>query len=596
MQTEGSCLKMMVKRFCENLIKVDGIMDYAVRFVIEDQLKDRATWRSYIDVFSTREDASDERWRGEYFGKQMRGACYAYMYTNDQDLYDILTWASEELLKTQDEWGRISTYSMDNEFCGWDMWCRKYVLTGLQHYYRICKDAEFKEKILKVCCQHLDYIIDHIGSGKIEITTTSKWWGTVNSCTILEPTVELYRMTSCEKYLEFAKYIISTGGSSDCNLVELALDGSLMPYQYPVTKAYEMMSFYEGLIAYYEVTGEKKYFDAADKFFEAVASSDITIIGCSGCTHELFDHSATKQTEYSEHIMQETCVTVTWIRVMTRMYLLTGDVKYIDRIECSGYNALYGSLNTKRCKQQELGLKEYLEPKTFDSYSPLYMNTRGRGIGGFLTFANGDYGGCCVAIGACGVSLMPLTAVVYDDEYIYVNHQFKGTVTVKDKDGKDIVLKFDSQYPTRDTCRIMVSDECDLKLKIRKPNWCETMLVNGNRVTEEGYYDASDQYQSNEEIVFEWSQELKLHKLNDKIAFTYGAVVLAVDCAKSDSNIEAPVHVLEPLIYKVLEPTGDELVRIQCETKDGKLLLTDYQSCGKEWTQERNIISVWLNT
>jgi len=65
MQTEGSCLKMMVKRFCENLIKVDGIMDYAVRFVIENQLKDRATWRSYIDVFSTREDALDERWRGE---------------------------------------------------------------------------------------------------------------------------------------------------------------------------------------------------------------------------------------------------------------------------------------------------------------------------------------------------------------------------------------------------------------------------------------------------------------------------------------------------------------------------------------------------
>lgn len=586
---------MMVKRFYENSIKVNGIMDYAVWFVIENQLKDRETWRRYIEVFSTREDAADERWRGEYFGKQMRGACYAYMYTNDEELYDILTWASEEILKTQDEYGRISTYTTGNEFCGWDMWCRKYVLTGLQHYYRICKDEKLKEKILSACCRHLDYIMDNIGSGKIEITATSEWWGAVNSCTILEPTVELYKMTACERYLDFAKYIISTGGSSDCNLVQLALDGSLMPYQYPVTKAYEMMSFYEGLVAYYEVTKEKQYLDAAERFFEAVANSDITIIGCAGCTHELFDHSAVRQTDYSEQIMQETCVTVTWIRIMTRMYLLTGDLMYVDRIEKSGYNALYGSLNTKRCKQQELGTKEFLEAKTFDSYSPLYMNTRGRGIGGYLTFANGDYGGCCVAIGACGVSLMPLTAVVHDGEYTYINYQFKGMVTVKDDEGRDIVLEFDSQYPTRNVCKITVQNECNLKLKIRKPGWCETMLLNGDRVMEEGYCDASGHYQAKDEITFEWNSELKVHKLNDKIAFTYGAIALAVDSAKTDGAIDAPVHVLEQTVYQVMEPKDDELVRIVCETKDGTLLLTDYQSCGKEWTQEKNRISVWLN-
>ena len=69
------------------------------------------------------------------------------------------------------------------------------------------------------------------------------------------------------------------------------------------------------------------------------------------------------QTEPADNIMQETCVTVTWIRVMARMYLLTKDAKYIDRIEQSGYNALYGSLNTKSCKQLELVSREYLEPK-----------------------------------------------------------------------------------------------------------------------------------------------------------------------------------------------------------------------------------------
>ena len=109
--------------------------------------------------------------------------------------------------------------------------------------------------------------------------------------------------------------------------MDLALNSELYPYQYPVTKAYEMMSFYEGLLAYYEVTGEKKYFDAVVRFMDLVEKSDVTIIGCSGCTHELFDNSAVMQTEYHENIMQETCVTVTWMRVNRRLFELTGDAK-----------------------------------------------------------------------------------------------------------------------------------------------------------------------------------------------------------------------------------------------------------------------------
>ena len=588
----------MMKEFSENLIHVHGIMDSAVWFVINNQLKDKKIWQVYIDVFRSHEDAMDERWRGEYFGKQMRGACYAYMYARDEELYEVLTWACQELLNTQDDLGRISTYSTENEFCGWDMWCRKYVLTGLQHYYYICKDEKLKEKIVTSCCRHLDYIIDRIGFGKIEITTTSKWWGCVNSCTILEPTVELYKITGKGKYLAFAKYIISTGGSSDCNFIELALENNLMPYEYPVTKAYEIMSFFEGLLAYYEVTGDKKYFDAADKFYEAVAKSDITIIGCSGCTHELFDNSALKQTEYSEQIMQETCVTVTWIRVMTRMFLLTKESKYIDRIEQSGYNALYGSLNTKCCKQLEMVSGEYLKPKTFDSYSPLYMNTRGRGIGGYLTFKNGDYGGCCVAIGACGISLMPLTAVVCDGENVYINHLFQGKTVLKDVEGKQVTLEFESDYPASGTCRIKVhcEKECCLNFKIRKPDWCETMNVNGYEASVKGYYQLSERYRDNDEITFSWDIGLKMHQLNGKVAFTYGTLALACDSAKGSRDITTPVKVTDKFNYSILEPMEGELVRIAYRTGEDELLLTDYQSCGKDWLQKNNVITVWLNS
>lgn len=287
-------------------------------------------------------------------------------------------------------------------------------------------------------------------------------------------------------------------------------------------------------------------------------------------------------------------MSVTWIRIMTRMYQLTGDVKYYDRIERTGYNALYGSLNTKQCPQKELVSGQYFPAKTFDSYSPLYMNTRGRGIGGFLTFANGEYGGCCVAIGACGVSMMPLLSVVYDEAATYVNQQFSGWVNVKDSSGKAVTLQFENQ-PLKDACVIRVQASCDLNLKIRKPSWCNQMLVNGKAVDCEAFYDASGHYEPGDQIVFVWKRALEKHELNGKIAFTYGAIVLAADSAKIHRDIQAPVRVPDKPAYKVLKPREDELVRIECETEDGVLLLTDYQSCGKAWTEENNIISVWLN-
>lgn len=589
---------MEMKQLYTQSLKMDGIMDKAVDFVITNQLKDKKVWKTYIDVFVTRDDSEELWWRGEFFGKQMRGACYAYLYSQDEELYDILTWACRELLKTQDKYGRFSTYTIDKEFNGWDMWGRKYVLTGLQHYYQICRDAELKEAILEAEKKHMDYIVSKIGPGKIDITTTSLWWGCVNSCTILEPTMELYKTTKEPRYLEFAKYIISTGGSADCNLVELPMREDLYPYQYPVTKAYEMMSFYEGLIAYYEATGEEKYLEVAKRFIEAVQQSDITIIGCAGCTDELFDHSAVTQTKYSDVVMQETCVTVTWIRVLVRMYLLTGEAKYIDRIECSGYNALYGSLNTKQCKHFDRWSKEYLEPKCFDSYSPLYMNTRGRWIGGISHFENGEYTGCCVAIGACGISLMPLTAVVTMGEYTHINHQFTGEACIKDASGKDVQLTFTSKYPQDGVCKIKIQceGECNLKLRIRKPDWCESMLIDGKEVVAEGYQEVSGNFQDGDEITFEWKLSLKIHRLNEKVAFTYGVITLACDSAKSDRDIEKPVVVGDEPVYRIILPEEDELIRMECETEDGTILLTDYQSCGKEWTGEKNIISVWLNT
>lgn len=579
-------------KYLEDL-KITGQMDKNVTLVIEKQLKNREYWNKFCEVFSTKEDTLDEGWRAEYFGKMMRGATWIYRYSHDEELYEVLTEAAENLLALQEMNGRFSTYALEKEFCGWDMWGRKYVLTGLLHYRSICKDEDLKDKILISLEKHLDYIVTKIGGGddKTPITSTSSWWGGVNSCSILETVVEMYKETGKKDYLQFAEYIISTGGCSEGNLIELALANDRMPFEYPTVKAYEVMSFFEGVLAYYEVTGIDKYYKAVCSFVEAVYKSDITIIGCSGCTHELFDNSYIKQTEYSDVIMQETCVTVTWMRLLSRLYLISGTPTYIDRIEVSGFNALYGSINTEGNEQYSFERKKYVSAMLFDSYSPLYYNKRGRGIGGYKEFKSGGYYGCCVAIAACGIALMPLTAVMKDEKGPVIN--FLCNAVVKEK---DYALEIESSYPSCGQGKITVKceKETNINLRIRRPRWCNKMSVNNTVVDEDGYYTISGPLNDGDTFVVNYDMVLKPLKLNGKIAFMYGPLVLAADALKTDKDIRKPLHI-EKTEYKVLPAEKGEFIRIRLLTENDEILLTDYQSCGKKWLNYNALMTAWFN-
>ena len=379
-------------------------------FVTEKQLLDKSLWENFVNVFRTKADDSDLGWRGEYWGKMMRGGCLVYRCTGDERLYYVLKGAVLSLLDAAEDDGRISTYSRSLECSGWDIWCRKYVLTGMLHFSDICDDEKLIGRILNCMEKHLDRLIEKVGPGpgRIPITETSNFWLGVNSCSILEPVLDLYRRRKEKRFLDFAEYVLSTGGCSGGNLIELALRDKKAPFEYPETKAYETMSFFEGVLAYYEVTGNEKYLNAVLNFTEKVFETDITLIGCAGCTHELFDNSVKRQTEHAEKVMQETCVTVTWMRLCTRLFLLTGKEKYAERIERSALNALFGSVNLF---DQEITMPksgEVLPPLPFDSYSPLFMNRRGRGIGGLKHFSDNSFYGCCAAIGAAGLAVYPL--------------------------------------------------------------------------------------------------------------------------------------------------------------------------------------------
>lgn len=578
----------------EGALDFQGVLMDTARFIEKEQLLDAELWTRFVNQFRQNVDDDDHGWRCEYWGKMMRGAVFTYEITRSEVLYRTMEDTVRDLLTAQDEEGRFSSYSKAVEFHGWDLWGRKYILLGLQYFLEVCRDEALAERALSAMCRHADAILERVGDeaeGKIEINTATDHWGGLNSSSILEPFVRLYNLTGEKKYLDFADYIVSRGGCTQMNLFEMAYEDKLAPYQYPFTKAYEMMSCFEGLAEYARVTGSEKWKQAVVRFAYQAAKTDITVIGCAGCTHELFDHSAVRQLDASEKgIMQETCVTVTWMKLCLQALCLSGDPFFADCIEQSAYNALLGSVNTEHC-QTNGGLP-------FDSYSPLLPGVRGRMIGGFKVMENGTFYGCCAAIGAAGTGFAGRVGAMAHKNGLAVNLFLDGTLRDQTPAGQAFTLTTRTGYPKDGLVEMAVGLEGEerFELWIRVPAWSsETELtVCGETIPcEEDGYAVLDRVWRNGDTV-SLSLDMRVRCILPEVygvssqdapyvAFCRGPLTLARD-ARLGEEVDAPVCLSgdEPVLA---EPAPfPAMVTVSVPLKNGQVMrLVDYASAGKTW-------------
>ena len=625
-------------------MKYNGIADAAARFVEKEQLKNRSLWKLTADQFAGCPDDEDLGWRCEYWGKLMRGACETYLYTKDEELYEILTEAVNLLLSYQDEEGRICTYSKEAEFQGWDMWGRKYVLMGLICYVSICREEEEKEKVLQAAKWHLDYIIDHIGAEpeKKNITETSNIWQGINSSSILEPVVLFYRIVPEKKYLDFASYIVTNGGARNFNIFEAAYQNELAPYQYPVVKAYELMSCFEGLLEYSLVTKEEKWQIAVKNFVERLLESERTIVGGLGCKNELFNHGALMQsgTKY-DGIMLETCVSVTWMRLLRRMYYLTGEGRYIDEIERTAFNVLYGALNTENavCGEEahfdETYYKQVYERyvaggkshiPVFDSYSPLKSGIRGRAVGGFKSMEDKQaFCGCCIAIGAAGTALVPLIGTEILQEKVRVNLYFPGKIDFSFH-GIPVKLETKTDYPAKGEIRfrLEMTQPVAFPLELRIPAFAASskIAVYSEKKEEEilipeteGYITLQRVWKSGDEICLQldmnpriqWGMENQEDPASAKrMAVLYGPLVLVREKRfekREGMELSSTKEQILKQPLKVKEAPEklphDMKEKYQCffdvTIGEETFLMMDYASAGKTWRHDTEM-EAWLQT
>ncbi|MBE6629638.1 MAG: hypothetical protein E7624_02165 [Ruminococcaceae bacterium] len=585
-----------------------GYLDDAIRFIEDFQLNDRPLWSKFVQVFVDRHDGENRGWRGEYWGKMMRGGCITYNYTQSPELLASLTGAVEGLLTTADEDGRISSYPREMEYRGWDVWSRKYVLLGLEHFYEICPDEALKARVLTAACAHADYMLATLGEGKIDITKTTSNWEGVNSSSVLEPIVRLYSLTGEQKYLDFATYIVQRGGGEVENIFETAFENKKKPHEYRITKAYETISCFEGLLEYYRVTGVEKWRTAALNLGYRICESEVSIIGTGGCWHELFDHTKTRQlsTTYTG-VQQETCVTVTWMKFCLQLLCLTGDSRFADEIEKSVYNALLGAINHEKSTHHGC--------MPFDSYSPLIISTRARSTGGKQYFPDGSHYGCCACIGSAGTGLIPLASALLREDGVSLNLYIPGTIATRTPTGAPLEIAVKTDYPADGAISMTLdtTDEAPFTVALRIPAWSRntTLALNGELIdaTPGTYVELTRVWHCDDriELFFDMRTEVLSPEgeLPDEdspyhVALRRGPLTLARD-SRLQGNIHDPVCIeTDAEGYATVEPLDTVPFKyfhaFRVKQSDGTWLETvDYASAGHTW-DNRSLVSAWMPT
>ena len=608
-----SCSKQKNREVIEDMfyplpagaVKLDGFFEDYIQNSIEHWNKGDLPYDQFVDFFR---NGRPQFALGEMWGKAVRSGSMFYRYTNDPQLKQIMDETVNDLLTTQRENGSISCVEIDKQPEESELWERKYVMLGLEEYYEWVNSDP---KVLDALIKQADNIISIIGpSPKTEIVDVG-WSATnigyepchIESSTLLEPFMRLYKWTGEQRFLDFATYIIEAGGTKHHNVFENALnnvDPHNMAGHYP--KAYEMMSLFEGLVEYYRVTGVPKYKTMLINMFKNISTKEITIIGNGGSDQpyhpyvygEAWGNTALEQTNPDITRMMETCVGITWMKLCSQLLRLTGDSSIADYIEQYAYNGLIGAM-----KPTGDGF----------SYVNLLNGTKVNDHGWGWHFDD-LHVTCCNLNGPMGLAYVPYVAAMNSNDGPIINLYNKGHFEFETPRRRSGSISIETDYPVSGDIQFDLNLEKaeTFTIRIRIPKWSERTEIRVNNekveVVPGTYVEINRRWKPLDKISLTLDMRCRVleapngsnHAGDNFQAVIYGPIVLARD-ENIESNYNEPVKLQTENGYieaRQVKPVNDN-VKLQFTVPVGEgefITMIDYTSVDN-WNNGMHVCT-WL--
>jgi DUF1680 family protein len=379
----------------------------------------------------------------------------------DRGLSGLLSGVIDEIAAAQDDDGYLNTYfTFDRAGERWtnlrdmhELYCAGHLMQAAVAIHRSTGDR----KLLDVACRFADHIAGVFGPGKRR--------GACGHPEVEMALVELYRETGRRNYLDIALEFLNNRGRGVLGGGENLIDHR--PFrELEDIAGHAVRSLYlnSGAADIYMETGEVALLDALDRLWRSLTEMRMYVTGGAGSRPEgeAFgpDYDLPNATAYAE-----TCAAIANVMWNWRMFLITGDAKYVDVLELALYNGVLSGIS--------------LDGERYFYVNPLAdRGDRRRQV--------------WFPCACCPPNIARLLASVQGYVYgrsgdgIWVNlfAQGKGMIQLP---GNRIEVTQSTEYPWRGEVGLTVEPEreAEFGLQLRVPGWCvggADVKVNGRTV------------------------------------------------------------------------------------------------------------------
>lgn len=420
--------------------------------------------------------------------------------------------------------------------------------------------ATGKRTLLDVCLKSAELVWRDFGDRKLRIAPGHQ--------VIEMGLAKLYRATGDTRWLELAKIFLDArgpGGKVYSQQHQFVVDQTEA-----VGHAVRANYLYAGMADVAALTGDQRYIAAVTKIWQSAAARKMYLTGGVGAKRDGEAYGG--DYELPNDGYNETCAAIAFMMWAHRMFLLTGEARYMDVLERTCFNGFVSgaSLSGDRFF--------YPNPLIYDGESKFNHDFAGRA----------PWFGCA----CCPPNLMRTTAAITGYFYAvrgasaYVNFyaESEGELTVSDT---RVRLTQTTRYPWDGAVRLAVAPEkaAEFTLRLRIPGWVRgepvpselytyadptpapwTVRVNGASVAptmENGYAVLTRRWQTGDVVELTLPMPVRAVHGHAKIAATEGRVAFergpVVFCVEGKPRGERPEEVAVRARAAAIGPEAAEL-------------------------------------
>lgn len=412
--------------------------------------------------------------------KIIEGAAYSLQVKYDRQLDLYLDSLIDIIGKAQEPDGYLftaRTMGDSHEWIGNERYEKEHELShelyNMGHFYEAATahfQATGKRSMLNIAIKNADHINSVFGPGKKSVAPGHQ---------VIEiGLVKLYLATGDKKYLDLSQFFIECRGKREYKKkpgepgATVWETGEYWQDHLPAIAQTEAIGhavratyLYSGMADVAALTQNEDYIHAIHKIWENAAGKKTYITGGIGSSGgwEGFgpEYELPNQTAYCE-----TCAGIGNVYWNHRMFMLTGESKYIDMVERTLYNGILGGIG--------------LDGKSFYYANPMqYAITNGK-LSGENKRSPWFSCSCCPSNICRFMPSMPGYIYAKKDKEVYINLFASSNTKLEIEKGRHVIISQESDYPWKGDVHIKVKTEdqkeLNFDLLIRIPGWANNKL------------------------------------------------------------------------------------------------------------------------